>query len=145
MKGLRSVTILGEGFQATLTIQLDVRSYELFKDCKGAWKADPFFPLLATSVLRALHLSYHSLPRPCLPSGLWVLWQPEGLLSPLSFPPTPSQGGIKGQETVGQLFPDVDQGPSPFWRNDKPSAEEGGGGVTKKKGRRGRGLSPGFC
>lgn len=36
-----------------------------------------------------------------------------------------SQGGIKGQETVGQLFPDVDQGPSPFWRNDKPPAEEG--------------------
>lgn len=104
MKGPRSVTILGEGFQVTLTIQLDVRSYEP-KDCKRAWKADPFFPLLATSVLRALHLSYHSLPRPCLPSGLWVLWQPEGLLSPL---PPPSQGGIKGQETVGQLFPDVD-------------------------------------
>lgn len=36
-----------------------------------------------------------------------------------------SQGGIKGQETVGQLFPDVEQGPSPFWRNDKPPAEEG--------------------
>lgn len=86
MKGLRSVTILSEGFQATLNIKLDVRSYEPFKDCKRACKTDPFFPLLATSVLRAPHLSYHSLPRPCLPSGLWVLWQPEGLLPPLSFP-----------------------------------------------------------
>lgn len=53
MKGLRSVTILGEGFQVTLTIQLDVSSYEPFKDCKRAWKADPFFPLLVTSVLRS--------------------------------------------------------------------------------------------
>lgn len=144
MKGLRSVTILGEGFQVTLTIQLDVRRYEPFKDCKGAWKADPFFPLLATSVLKALHLSYHSLPRPCLPSGLWVLWQPEGLLSSLSFSLEARVGS-----RVKRLWASCSQ----MWIKVSPLSggmtsllrRRGGGGVTKKKGRKGRGLSPGFC
>lgn len=79
MKGLRPVTFLCEGLQAALTTVLDLRSYEPFKTCRGTWgcswayspctqstKADPFFPLLATSVLWALHLSYNSLPRSCM-------------------------------------------------------------------------------
>lgn len=101
---------------------LALTGYGLFKACRGTWacswawspeKLIPSSPPLATSVLWALHLSYHSLPRPrmlkggCGPCGSLKAFFPHSS-SPHS------QGGIKGQETVGQLFPDVDQGPSPF-------------------------------
>lgn len=107
-----SVTFLGESLQATSIIKLDLRSYGPFKDVKGSYKADPFFPLLVTSVLWALHLSYHYFPRPRMQRGLWVLWQPEGLLPPFILSSKP--GWDQGSRDFGPAVPRCGSRPLPF-------------------------------